>query len=411
MFRIYLSLISSLLIFLFACSGTTVNNSDAGYDVSVSDDALYADNSVVVSDINSDEIYTDSGYTDTAGLPDGGAELTDSSFDMEDILNIQDISDVLSDTDGSEELTPEQIGFENAELPQKGSVIFYNNWATGNKKDSVEMISPDGTYRAVRMYANRVWSFGVSQTGNLLVFSTNDPYQEEHYGLTINDAIQNTWLLGDSLLPVQISFGPVNDECHNFISDELLMMCRRANFRPDPEYYVLSDPYRILTHNLLSHEEIYLTPLDQKYNDYYGAVRDDGIILFNRNIVADRTIDIMSLDISDGKISLLLEDANGPVLSPDGKEILFKKKGQNKIFLSSSYDLNGAVPVIDGGNRIIGRYVFSPDGSMIAYTLEDRANNCSDLMISERDGSNINKILDCSDEKKFITVIHWVNVR
>lgn len=377
-------------------------------DILVVDDISYAEISDLLIDIQDigydlednveyDILTSDSVISDTQDIADFA-------------LDVYEFPDGGGDTYIIPELTPEIIGFESGDLPQNGSLIFYNNWALSGEKDSIEMLNPDSDYKAVRMYAIRVWSFDVSKNGRLIVFSTNDPYQLERYGLTVYDAVENSWLVDERSKPVQISFGPVNDECHNFISDENLMMCRRANFRPDPQYMAVSDPYRILLLNLSNLEEEYLTPLDERYNDYYGSIRSDGILIFNRNIIADRTIDIMTLDLLNNTFGLLLEDASGPVLSADGNEVLFKKKGQNKIFLSDSKDLSKATPVLDGGGNMIGRYVFSPDGERIAYTLEDRINNCSDLMVANRNGSNIRKVLDCYDEKKFITVIKWVFV-
>lgn len=395
------------MVFLISCS----NSSEDVYDANYSPDILRDINDVLTTDILPDIFDVNSqDNLDYKDIFSDESEL-DSAFEVDGVLDdIEDIEDIKEDTGVVPELTPELIGFENKELPQKGSMIFYNNWSMGDGKDSVEMMSPDGSYKAIRLYANRVWSFGVNKTGNIVVFSTNDPFQSERYGINVYDAIENTWLLKDNEPLKQITYGAINDECHTFINDEILMMCRRANFRPDPNYMVIFDPYRILFHNLNNHNEVFLTPLDARYNDYSGSIRDDGVILFNRNIIADRTIDIMSINPLSGEINLILEDASNPVVSNDGTQVLFKKRGQNKIFLSSSYDLTNAIAIIDGGNSSIGRYVFSPDRLQIAYTLDDRTNNCADLMIASKDGSNIRKLLDCSDEKKFITVINWVYV-
>lgn len=394
------------MLFVIYCSNTPQSKSDIEQNI-IKD--VYNDGIVEsVSDILFDSDLIDIEYDIESDIADRVVETPDSYEISEDFFDAFDIDLDISDVPS---LTPELIGFESPKMPKKGSIIFYNNWSMIGGKDSIEAISPDGSYREVLIYVNRVWSFGVGKNGNLLVFSTNDPYQLERYGLNINDAIQNTWLFDWKSPPIQISFGPVNDECHTFISDEQLMMCRRANFRPDPQYYVVSDPYRILIYNLKSGQEDFITPFDVRYNDYYGAIRSDGVILFNRNIIANRTIDIMSLEPKTKEINLILKDANSPVLSPDGNEVLFKKKGQNKIFLSSAFDLNNAIVIIDAGSRLVGRYVFSPDGSKIAYTLDDRANNCYDLFVSDKNGENPQKILDCSDDKKFITVVNWIEVR
>ncbi len=396
-------------IILSGCSNSDSRNSDAGSFPDTYKDTYNIPMLDVSPDIM-DEIDNDlSGAVTDIEMVEDDMDV-DSSFNISDVSVDTGDSDMIGDVNIPPELTGELIGFENVSVPQKGSIIFYNNWAMGDGKDSIEMISPDGSYKAVRLYAIRIWSFGVNRSGNIVVFSTNDPFQYERYGINVYDAIENTWLLKDNQPVVQITFGAINDECHTFVTDELLMMCRRANFRPDQQYMVVSDPYRILYHHLNNNKEEYLTPLDIRYNDYSGSIRGDGIILFNRNIIADRTIDIMTLDIKSGEVNLLLEDANSPVVSNDGEEVLFKKRGQNRLFLASAYNLNDAVAIIDGGNRSIGRYDFSPDKSRIAYTLEDRQNNCADLMIASRDGSSITKILDCSDEKKFITVIRWVYV-
>ncbi len=404
-----ISVVGTLLVTIISLGGLVYcnNNSNSPYVQDIfAEDYLSFDTATDIQLID----YSDS---ETAG---DNVIHADINFAEEpegsDALSYPDgLVDIVEDTGIIPDLTPELVGYESKDLPVSGSYIFFNNWSMTDTRDSIEMISPDGSYRGIRMYAYRVWSFGINQNGNIIVFSTNDPFQYERYGLNIYDAIQNSWLIKGASIPVQISFGPVNDECHNFISDDSLMMCRRANFRPDPQYMAVSDPYRILIHSLTDHQEKFITPLDTKYNDYYGNMRPDGLVIFNRNIIAERKIDIMLLDPANEDISLFFENANSPVLSPDGSEMLFRKKGENKIYLSSSYNPENVIAVVDGGSRAIGRYVFSPDGKQIAYMLEDRTNNCSDLMVVGRDGSGQKKILDCSDEKKFITVIKWIEVK
>ncbi len=372
---------------------------------------------VVIFDIHNEDIsYMDISDTDGLYIKDAEyvAEIEDTYFSDIDIKDAdrEDILDAILDIDANYELTFESIGFEDGIYPPESSIIFFNSWSLESGKDTVEMISPDGSYKAVRFSANRVWSFGVSSDGRTIAFSSADPYQFERYGINVYDAIQYTWLLKEGEKPIQITNGPINDECHNFINNNSeLMMCRRANFKPDDKYMVVYDPYRILIHSLIDHSEKFLTPLDYKYNDYYGAVRYDGNILFNRNIIADRTIDIMYLEIGNSAIRLVLEDASNPVISEDGESLLFKKKGSNKIYISDVDNISQATMVLDGGNRSISKYAFSPDKSKIAYTLDDSQNNCSDLMVVDIDGNNVKKLLDCSDEKKFITVIKWVDVK
>lgn len=402
----YLLFILLWCVLVYACSGSQ-DRGEILQDTSIGDAVVYDKYSFDGEGLEEygteqNDIIVDMGDWDDEGLIDEG--FSD--------LGIDDIADITADTQISYSLTPELIGFEDGIYPSAGSLIFYNNWSMGEEKDSIEMISPNGDYKAVRVYANRIWSFGVSSDGRVIAFSSADPYQEERYGIGVYDAIQYTWLLKENEPPLQITFGPINDECHNFIrNDSALMICRRANFRPDDQYMVVSDPYRILIHDLDDHSETYLTPLDFRYNDYYGSLRYDGNILFNRNTIADRTIDIMILNTNSGEIDLLQKDSSGPVVSVDGKSLLFKRRGSNRLFLADVDNISAAVPILDGGNRYIANYVFSPDKNRIAYTLDDPTNNCFDLMVADIGGENIRKILDCSDEKKFITVIKWVNVR
>jgi hypothetical protein len=407
--HLYNFVLIALILVSLDCEENTQRVTDGGRirDVGISD-------SIDISYVDSYDTSYDGLFDVTTDIV--GEDEIDAPCDIISDTGIEDAvdsgyTDISADAGDVPELTYETIGFEDGELPRKGSFIFYNNWDNYGVKDTIEMISPDGSYKGIRMYAKRVWSFGIGLNGSTIAFSTNDPYQQERYGLNIYDAIQNTWLLKNGELPVQISFGPVNDECHNFLSDnKTLLMCRRANFRPDPQYMAISDPYRILVYDLIEAKEEYLTPLDSRYNDYAADVRYDGIILFNRNTISARTIDIMTLNRATGDIGLLLKDANTPVFSRDGKKVLFRKKGSNKLFMADADSLDNPVVLVDGVNQSISEYAFSPDGEEIAYTIEDRASNCSDLMVVKKDGTESRKILDCSDEKKFITVIKWVDV-
>jgi hypothetical protein len=357
---------------LCACSDDSSSSTDAGTDV----------------DTDSD--------TDT----DTGTD-TDSGTDTD--------TDTGIDTDTDTEvfwLTPDDIDFQEVDAPLPGECIYYGVWGG---TDSLEMISPDGLTSGTRFTANRIWSFGVAHDGVTVAFSSVDPSEEEHWGLTIGDAIQYTWLFAPGEQPVQITAGNINDEGQLFSADDkTLYLCRRANFWQevvDDTLSIGNDPYRVLTHDLGSAEETWITPLVENVNDIGPAVLPDGDILFWRQN-PDFSQELMRMSGNGSDITSVLDGATGPVVSPGGDLVAFRQSW-SALVIAPADDLLGGTTVVDGGDQFFYGISFSPDQTRIAYLLGHAGYSCSDLWVADVDGSDPMMLADCVADSVFPVGLEW----
>ena len=72
------------------------------------------------------------------------------------------------------------------------------------------MRSSKPSSRATERCRHRVWSMAASRAGDRIAFSCADKLQEKRYGITIGDAIQNTWMYDDREV-VGVSAPPLTD--------------------------------------------------------------------------------------------------------------------------------------------------------------------------------------------------------
>jgi len=354
---------------------------------------------------------------DSGSGDDGGVSDTDTDVDTDSDSDTDADTDTGSDTgeectpvDEPPWLAPEDIGFAEIASPASGSWIYFGVWGS---PDSLEMISPDGAETATRFTVDRLWSFGVAHDGVTIAFSSADPYQEEHWCLTLGDAVQHTWLFESSSQPEQITSGPVNDECHLFSPDDsALYMCRRADFwqeLTDDGPVFGNDPYRILVHELDSGEETWLTELVEANNDIGPALRADGSILFWRQESPSFDQTLMSMDGDGANIAALVEDGTNPVTSPDGDQLLYRDSWR-RLMLGDSSDPSGATMIVDGGDDFVLDFDFSPELTRVAYTRGREDASCSDLWVADLDGENQTLLVDCVDTAQFITGVRWAQI-
>jgi len=336
---------------------------------------------------------------------------TDADADTDTDTDSDSDSGTDTDTDTDTEvfwLTPDDIGFEEVDSPLVGDCIYYGLWGS---TDSLEMISPDGLTTGTRFRVNRLWSFGVAHDGVTVVFSSVDPFEEEHWGVTIGDAIQYTWLFAPGEDPVQITAGNINDECHLFSDDDQkLYLCRRASFWQEGEgdtFEFGNDPYRIMTHDLGTAEETWLTPLVENVMDIGPAVLPDGDILFWRQGPPpefDQGLWRMNGDGSD--ISSVLDGATNPVVSPSGDLVAFRQDW-SALVIAPADDLLGGTTIIESDTGNFYGFSFSPDQTRIAYLLGRDGTMCSDLWVADVDGSGQVLLLDCVAEGVFPVGVEW----
>src|SRR6185369_14945365 len=116
-------------------------------------------------------------------------------------------------------LTPGDIQFAALNPLPAGEQILFNDW--NPSPNVLKSMTPDGATTTDVFAAYRVWSMGVSHAAGSIAFSCGDPQQEEHYGVNIGDAIQNTWVYDVAAQTAKlVAPGNVNDECHTFSADD-----------------------------------------------------------------------------------------------------------------------------------------------------------------------------------------------
>ena len=302
--------------------------------------------------------------------------------------------------------TPEDVGFTPmAEVP-RGEQILYNDWSL---PDQVKSMAPDGSGVVTIFSVYRVWSMGVSRARDRLAFACGDPLQLDHYGVSLGDAIQNTFIYDfDSQAVVPVGCGNVNDECHHFgPGDEDLYVCRRHDFAADPPF---DNPYRIgrLTPHLGAFE--WLTADEPMQHALNPQVTADGSNMWFSLVTVSggtQSRSILRVALPDGAPEQMFADAYRPKLSPDGERILFADVNQQSSLFSARLDGSDLRPLVNKNGTSAS---WSPDGQRVAYLIWDDAAVCAHVEVVMSDGSQADsptRIVDCSQTGESITNLAW----
>jgi len=304
--------------------------------------------------------------------------------------------------------TPADIEYGADSPIPKGQSILFNDWNAS--PNTVSAMSPDGTGAVPIFHAYRVWSMGATTTGERLAFACGDPKQEEHYGLSLGDAIQLTWLYDAATEQISLaSHGNLNDECHLFGPGEKnLYVCRRYDFQPD----FSNKGYRLGRIDLTTLDFEFLTPDAAGILDIDPApTPDEASLLFTRITIAGgkQTRSVMQEPLPAAAPTELRKDAGGPRLSPDGQRYLYVDYTDMGSLWSSKLDGTSPVKVV---NRPGVGARYSPDGAKIVYQLYDDALNCNHLEVVAADGSEADaptRVRDCGSTGEFITEVAWID--
>ncbi len=299
--------------------------------------------------------------------------------------------------------TPADVLFTPVAAVPAGEQILFNDWSL---PDRVLSMAPDGSGASEIFRIHRVWSMGVSRAGDKLALACGDPEQEAHYGITIGDAIQHTWLydFGSQTLEL-LAHGNINDECHHFgPGDGDIYLCRRYDFTPEGTF----GGYRIgvlhlsdLSFDFLVPEEPNVFTLNPQVNGsdlYFGHLLISG---------GSQTRSIRHMTLPNGTPTVLRPDAYRPLLSPSGTRYLFADPTQGSALYASDLDGSNTVLVVDRAGTSAS---YSPDGSQIAYLLWDDTASCSHVEVVASDGSQSDapvRIRDCAQSGEFITELDW----
>jgi len=293
-----------------------------------------------------------------------------------------------------------------APLPE-GEQILFNDWNAA--PNTVATMGPDGADATMIFEAYRVWSMGVSNDGHAVAFSSGDPEQEAHYGITIGDAIQHTFVY-DAVTEVAtaLTWGNINDECHSFSADDAsLYICRRSDFRVEDDF-IVSEGYDAGRVDLATGDFELLLPDDDDVMTLSPQPDADEETALVTWIDLPSTRSIRSIDLASGDVEVVRESAGNPTLSPDGERYLFNDYGESGSLWADDVAGGDAVLVADAqasGAR------WSPDGTRVVYMVFDDALSCSHVDTVAADGSEADaptRIRDCGETGEFITDLAWI---
>jgi WD40 repeat protein len=307
--------------------------------------------------------------------------------------------------------TPEEIDFEAVNPLPSGAQILFNTWA---QPDSVYSLSVDGSTATEIFRAYRVWSLGASHAGDKLAFACGDPLQLEHYGIATLDAIQHTWLYDVATESATLlADGTINDECHQFSADDTaLYVCRRYDWKCDPEWYTVNKGYRIGRIDLATQDFTFITELGASLLDLHPQPNaDETSMLFTRVTIdgGDQSRAIMQKDLPSGTPSALRDNANAPTLSPDGLSYVYTDYDEGGLLYASDLAGTSETLVVEAQVTSVR---FSPDGTRVAYLRWDNTDGCSHIETAAVDGSQASaptRIRDCGETDEFITEIAWID--
>jgi hypothetical protein len=330
---------------------------------------------------------------------DSGSLSKDSSMPTE--------GDSSSDGNASS-LSPSDIQFAAVNPMPSGEQIVFNDWnASPNELVS---LTPDGKTRTTIFRALRIWSFGVSRAGDEVAFSCADPLQEQHYGVTYTDSIQQTWLFDVSSQTIKnLASGNINDECHIFgPADSALYVCRRYDFQADGQF----KGWRIGRIDLKTRDFLFLTEdMPHTYDLDPQPLLDGKSLIFERLQItppSTQQSSIMQLPLPSGTATSLRSDAARPSLSPEGSRYIFKNANDSSKLYSSKLDGTASIKLTDEAGTDA---VWSPDGTRVAYLLYDNQAACSHIQVVASDGSQVQsptRLRDCTKTGEFISQLTWL---
>jgi hypothetical protein len=305
--------------------------------------------------------------------------------------------------------TPQDIGFTAVHPVPQGEQILFNDWAS---PDSVYSLTVDGQTATEIFRAFRVWSLGVANGAGSLAFACGDPHQAEHYGISVGDAIQHTWLYDFASQSLTLlADGLINDECHTFAADDSsIYVCRRYDWQCDPEWYTTNKGYRIGRIELPSKTFSFITAESATNLDLYPQPNSAGTdMLFTRVVIQgnQQSRSIQHMALPSGAPALVRDNANAPVLSPDGLRYAYTDYNHSgRLYVS---DLDGSNEVLVAQDKATS-VRFSPDGTKVAYLSWDDNSACSHIMTAAVDGSEAQaptRLRDCGISNEFISELAW----
>lgn len=303
------------------------------------------------------------------------------------------------------EPSAEDIQFQSLNEIPNGEWLIYNDW---NEEPNQVLVSrTDGSEETPIFEAYRIWSMGVSRRADTIAFAAGDPDQEQHYGVTIGDAIQPTFLYDVELrTATNLTYGNLNDECHRFSgSDNKLYLCRRYDFSDDAP----AKGYRVGVIELATKELTWLTAEEPGVLTLNPEPQDsDEELYFTRIEGSTRSVIKVPLPAATPE-EVFRADASNAVIAPDKVQIAYIDYANEGALLVYNTSTRQTAKVAAG--PAVSGVSWSPDSTRIAYLRNDPDNNCSHVDIARADGSEREpvRVIDCAENGRFITELAWVS--
>lgn len=300
-----------------------------------------------------------------------------------------------------------------------GSYVLMNNWAVDPNPVLAVPVSDLGGPAQTVFTTRRIWSLGAADDGSAILFSSWDAAQEEHFGLTIGDSIQNTFVYASAsqrvryLGPPGSTWQNVNDECHELSADgEYVYVCRRYDFTPEGAF----SGWRLGRIRASDRSFEFLRPDAPGGPFELNAQEIPGTtsILFELRARPPMTgIAIHTRDLASGAETMLWQNASRPSLAPDGDRVVYADTTMQYRLRQRSLSRPTDPPVVVSPTTGVGRAVWSADSNTLVYTVYDQPQNCDHLERVTWDGgawSAPARVRDCAQTAEFIADIVWVTV-
>ncbi len=313
----------------------------------------------------------------------------------------------------------DEIGFVAGDPLPAGTWLLANEWAgTPNQVFALDPADLGGVARTV-FRSTRVWSMAAPPDGRAVVFSSNDPLQAERFGVTIGDAIQNSFWFDSRertvrlLAPAGSGWANVNDEAFRVAPDGAhVYLSRRYDFTAEGAFQgwrlgrlgVADGGFEFLRPDVPG------GPFELRPQQVPGT-REVLFELRARPPATGSTLHVRHLDT--GAERLVRDGSGRPNLGPDGRRVLFADRTDQQRLKTFDLQAPGdpAVPVSPTAGA--GDAAWSPDGETIVYTVFDSARSCDHLERVVWTGaawSAPERVRDCAQTGEFITNLAWVTI-